>query len=70
MAIKFDKLFALLKKRGYSSTYWLRRHGFHSSTVTKLRHNGTVTTAIVGRLCDLLECQPKDIMENVREGND
>jgi DNA-binding Xre family transcriptional regulator len=63
LAIKYDKLFALLKEQSRSSTYWLRQNGFHSATVTKLRKNQTVTTETIGSLCELLKCQPGDIME-------
>lgn len=65
MAIKYDKLFELLQKRGYSLTYWLRQNGFHSATVTKLRKNERVNTDTINSLCKLLNCQPGDIMEYV-----
>ncbi len=37
MAIKYDKLFQILKERGYSSNYWLRQNGIHSATASKLK---------------------------------
>lgn len=27
MSIRYDKLFQILKERGYSSNYWLRQNG-------------------------------------------
>lgn len=65
MAIKYDKLFALLKSRGHSLTYWLRQNGQHSATVTKLRKNECVNTDTINALCELLDCQPGDLMEYV-----
>jgi len=65
MSMKFDRLFELLKSRGHSATYWLRKNGFHSATVTKLRKNQRVNTDTLSALCALLDCQPGDIMEYV-----
>ena len=70
MPVEYSKLFALLEKRGHSSTYWLRQNGFHSATVNKLRKNQTVTTETIAALCRLLNCQPGDIMEYVEEEGD
>lgn len=65
MAIRFSKLFALLEERGYSSTYWLRQNGVHPATVNKLKKNERVNTDTLNLLCQLLYCQPGDIMEYV-----
>jgi len=67
MAIRYNKLFDILKDRGHSSTYWLRQNGFHSATVTKLKKNERVNTDTINNLCKLLNCQPADIMEYVEE---
>ncbi len=65
MAIRFSKLFALLEERGFSSTYWLRQNGVHPATVNKLKKNERVNTDTINLLCQLLDCQPGDIMEYV-----
>ena len=65
MPIKYDKLFALLKDRGLSSTYWLRQHGVYPATVNKLRKNERVNTDTIDTICRLLGCQPGDIMEYI-----
>ena len=39
MSIRYDKLFQILKERGYSSNYWLRQNGIHSATASKLKKN-------------------------------
>jgi putative transcriptional regulator len=70
MSISFKKLFDLLQSKGHSSTYWLRQNGFHSATVTKLKKNQTVNTDTIDALCDLLNCQPGDIMEFTKNTND
>ena len=65
--IKYDKLFAILEADGKSSTNWLRQNGMHPSVVNKMRKNERVNTDTIDRLCALLECQPGDIMEYVRD---
>lgn len=65
MPVKYDKLFLLLEKRGHSATYWLRQQGVHPATVNKLRKNERVNTDTIALLCQVLECQPGDIMEYV-----
>lgn len=60
--IVYDKLFDLLENRHYTTTAWMRKHGIHAATVDKLRKNKTVTTETIDRLCELLSCQPGDIL--------
>ena len=67
MSIRYDKLFALLKERGHTATYWLRQQGVHAATVSKLRKNERINTDTIERLCEMLDCQPGDIMEYIRE---
>ena len=65
--IKFDKLFALIEQDHKGPTNWLRLNGMHPNVVNKLRKNERVNTDTIDRLCDLLHCQPGDIMEYVEE---
>jgi putative transcriptional regulator len=67
MPISYSKLFTLLESKGHSSTYWLRQNGVHPATVNKLRKNERVNTDTISLLCQLLECQPGDIMEYVED---
>lgn len=66
MSIKYDKLFVLLREKGFSS-YRLRKEKLISqSTLQKLRTGeGIIDSRTVERLCIMLDCQPGDIMEYV-----
>ena len=67
MAIKFDKLFSLMKKRELS-TYRIRQENIiPQGTLTSLKNNKSVTTDTINKLCKVLNCQPGDIMEYVDE---
>lgn len=69
MAIKFKKLFSLMKKRGLS-TYKIRQENIISqSALTALKNDKSVTTDTLGKLCKALNCQPGDIMEYEDEEN-
>lgn len=65
--IRYDKLFSMLSSMGKSATNWLRQNGMHPSVVNKLRKNERVNTDTIDRICELLDCQPGDIMEYIPE---
>lgn len=63
---KIDVL-AAIKDRGYT-TYKLRQEKIMGeSTLTQLRRGELVSWANIGRICDMLECQPGDILEYEKE---
>ena len=66
MSIRYDKLFALLKEKGYS-TYRIRQDNIVSQEALTKMKNGTggIDTSTIERLCAVLNCQPGDIMEYV-----
>lgn len=65
---KIDVL-AQLKEKGYS-TFRLRQERLLSEgAIQSLRTGASISWANLGRLCDLLNCQPGDIIENVYEPN-
>lgn len=64
MPIKYDKLFALLSEKGYT-TYKIRKCGLlGQGTLTALRNGiGGIDNNTIAKLCRVLDCQPGDIME-------
>lgn len=71
MAIKYDKLFDLLKKNGYS-TYRIRKEKLiGQGTMTALKNGtGGLDAKTINRICEKLSCQPGDIMEYVPDETD
>ena len=67
MALRYYKLFDLLTRRGLKKTDLLQIAGISSPTLAKLSKGETVTTEIVAKICESLDCQPSDIMEYVPE---
>lgn len=66
MAIVYDKLLALLKERGIT-TYQIQKTRLisHSTYTAMLNHTGGPDYKVLCRLCEVLNCQPGDMMEYV-----
>ena len=62
--IDFSKLFVLLKKKNKNKQY-LINNGIHRNTIYKLQNNENVRCEVISKLCYILNCQPKDIMEYI-----
>lgn len=67
MGIKYKfEVLAELKKAGYS-TYRLKQENiFGQQTIQKMRTGEVVYGTTLEKLCELLDCQPGDILEYVR----
>ena len=63
--MKYYKLFILLGKKGMKRTDLLKI--VSSVTLAKLGKGESVTTDILCKICEFLDCQPSDIMEYVKE---
>ncbi len=71
MAISMLKVKARMDEKGLKK-FDLRKMGFNPNIIDKvlsgpLNKNKRVDTETINRLCEVLECQPGDIMEYVEE---
>ena len=68
MPIKYDKLLKLLKDRVYTP-YRIRKENIMSQSAFQKIRTGTgdIDTRTISKLCKILDCQPGDIMEFVKE---
>ena len=71
MPLKFKiDILETLKEKGYSS-YILRKENILSqSTIQKLREGKGLAWDNIERLCMLLDCQPSDLLEYVKDDAD
>ena len=68
MAIRYKvDILAELKKKGYSSTKIREEKLIGQSYLQQLRHGELVSWKALDTICALLECQPGDLMEYVKE---
>ena len=63
----YTKLWLLLEKRGMKRTDL--KEIMSSATLAKLGKNEPVSSTVIVKICDFLNCQPNDIMENVTKEN-
>lgn len=66
MPMKYDKLLLMFKERGIT-TYQIRKDNIISQAAwQKIRTGkGDIDTRTISRLCEILHCQPGDIMEYI-----
>lgn len=62
MEISYQGLFDILKK-GIMQKTMCEDLNLSGSIITRLKHNGAVTTETIGKICEYLQCTPNDIME-------
>lgn len=63
--IKFDKLWIMIEKRGLSKYKLTSKYNISKAQLSRLKHNQSVTTNTLDKLCNLLQCKVEDIMEHV-----
>ena len=65
--IKFDRLFATMKKKGIS-TYKLREECIlDSKTIRRLKANENIETKTIDKICAYLDCKIEDVIEFVKD---
>lgn len=67
MPIKYDKLLKLMDERGITSYTLKKDNVIGQATYKKIKEGGDIDTRTIAKLCDLLNCQPGDILEYVNE---
>lgn len=65
MAIKYDKLIALMQERGVTSYTVKNQKIIGQATYKKIMQGGDIDTRSIDRLCRYFGCQPGDILEYV-----
>ena len=69
MGISYNRMWALLIDKKMSKADLRKAAEIAPNTMTKLRRNRAVNLAILGRICETLNCDFGDIMEYVPELN-
>jgi DNA-binding Xre family transcriptional regulator len=67
MKASYNKLWKLLIDKKMSQAELRRAADIAPNTMTKLRRDEPVNLAILGRACEVLECDIGDIMEFIPE---
>lgn len=68
MPMKYDKLLKLLEEKGYTSYRIRKEKILGQATLTAIKNGtGGLDHRSIARLCEVLQCQPGDIMEYVSD---
>lgn len=66
MPISFRPMREYMVKNNISY-YKLSNEGIDAQTLQRIRHDRPITTTTLGLLCEIMRCQPGDLVEYVRE---
>lgn len=69
MSVNYNKLWHLLIDRGMNKTDLRVQAGISTNTLAKLGKNENVSTSIIAKICEALECNVEDVMEFTAEEN-
>lgn len=67
MALSYNRLWKLLIDKKMSKADLRKVADIAPNTMTKLRRDEAVNLAILGRICNVLDCDFGDIMEYIKE---
>jgi len=65
MPVSYERLFDLMKLKGIKKIDLRNIYGINPKTVNSLVNNKSVTVDTIMQLCEILDCQPGDIMAYV-----
>lgn len=69
MPVKYRiEILPALKEAGYNTTRLRREKLLGESTIQQIRKGELVSWGNISRICEMLDCQPGDILEYVPNG--
>ena len=70
MDLSYKKLWKLLIDKGMNKGDLAEITGLSPTTISKLSKGENVTTDVLARICQALNCRIEDIVETIEEDND
>lgn len=65
MAVKYDKLWVILKERGMMKTELIKEAKISTNAMAKLGRNEDVRVGVLEKICLALDCKMDDILDIV-----
>lgn len=65
--ISYKKLFDLMEKRNIKKRDLREKYNISPTIVNRLNNNSNVTVDTIMYLCEILDCQPGDIVEYIQD---
>lgn len=63
MAVRYDKLTNLLKKRNITMAQLAKDSGFSANIITRIRRQEFISMESIEKICHTLDCKVDDILE-------
>jgi len=64
--VSYNRLWKLLIDKGLNKKELIKLSGVSSSSIAKLTKGQNVTTDVLSKICEALDCDFKDIMEYIK----
>ena len=65
--IVYTKLWKTMKNKGITQYQLINHYHVSAGQLSRLRSNQNVSSHTINILCEILDCQPGDIMEYIKE---
>ncbi len=65
--VSYNKLWKLLIDKGLNKKELIKLSGVSSSSIAKMTKGQNVTTDVLCKICEVLNCDFKDIMEYIKK---
>lgn len=66
-SISYDKLFSLMEEKGIKKRDLREKFNISPTIVNRLNNNSNVAIDTIMYLCEILSCQPGDIVEYIQD---
>lgn len=70
VAVSYNRLWKLLVDKKMSKADLRKKAEIAPNTMTRIKKNQEVTMAVLGRICDVLDCDYGDIVEYTRKNTE
>lgn len=65
--IVYTKLWETMKRKGITQYMLINKYHVSAGQLSRLRSNQNISSHTIDMLCEILNCQPGDIMEYVKK---
>ena len=69
-SISYKKLFSVMEEKGIKKRALREIYGISPTIINRLNNNSNVSVDTIMYLCEILECQPGDLLEYVPAAQD
>ena len=67
MRISYNKLWKMFIDKGMKKSDLREKSGISSASLAKLGKGENITTDVLLRICEVMDCRIEDILETIRE---